>query len=614
MSKAKAYPALPCPSDANTVAQRVQVVSRIYNTTALATMDNSTVSNVTLRVVVDDTTEELQLGCRALPVLPLGENSAVDHCVAGCCQTNGVCACNSGYSGPRCQYRLQCALAVSVEAGFSKATDGVCSTQALGEGWVQCECYRLGLVAVLRFQYIPVFSVSPLLRHDTMHEVFTWYFQQWELHLFLAVYATAMLVAGFFDHRILYTTRHPAWLSCAGLTLGSYAGYLVRVSSSVLRIFYVVPDYVPHTRVQYVHVLATNIAAVAFIQAALLWRTDCNTTMALITFTSAWLAKIPAVLCRHLFACVHRGGRKGRALRAHQKERQERLLSAFHGGDEAANELGMVSLKKTECNATNAPKEATIKEERPTGKDLVSVLARRSQLAIAADGISIVLQADASSLSDQSIERSGVQLFLSRNQFTHQTWPAKSSAEGAKGRHTARDGTFQKSGWSAGPASPRTEQRSPCKEEIYIPVVQVSGQFSHLGDMVRVTYSRSQKPITDVQVGDAFGSGTSACNTALFLSAWVLNLAWLSFCVYGVILQLRTPMHMETQLVASAQDDNSWQQPLATQIGISLLTTFFLIDTVRVLVKLFATPFVLGRCVDPRTNLFRCVLAIARLL
>ena len=599
-------------------APLVEVVSPLANTTGMSR------TNVTLRVVLptphsdDGGSNQSGLPPCTAPALFSAYYDPASHCVAGCCVPDGQCVCSPGFSGPRCEFKLQCAVAPSLHASFTPPSAHACTTRPLLENpaFVQCECISAGIVGVLRYRYMPIFSVPAPALVDTFHDLGRLLSDRSVLTgIILALYAASLLVAAAFDRRTIYTTRLPAWLSRdRPFTLRAHLGYLVRTSSSVLRIFHVVPEHVPHTRIQLVHLLYANLMTIATITAARLWKDQCTPFDSLLAFACALLAKLPIYAGRQLFRCANSVGRRGRAIRHHRRMRRQHMLGAGIEGPliQFAATDGMQlhersfdaeALQKPTTSAAAPPSLPTAptaakrvaggpRRTRPLSASLVI---SRNALAVAADGISIGA-------------------FLGGPPGPH------ARAGGAKGRPVALHG------WSAGASKQGSAYQST---STFVLAEEVGELLCGPRGSVRFTYnarslpaagstalvalcsdkSRERLPTVSPASSQAPDNplGASERSALLVTIAWGANLAWAVLCVYILLMQER--MHAATRLHASSLSTSRWRNALLRGTGLSLLQTILVVDMLRVVLKLLVTPPLLGRLLKPERSAFKVISA-----
>ena len=202
-----------------------------------------------------------------------------DECYGGvCCSRSGACECDSGFSGPRCEFQLACVIWNPVAAQWTPndcacavdGADGVSagwtpSAPAGGEpSWVRCSCSRPGDVAVTRLHWLP--SSNLYIKGDALRRVgdgltsgLGWAL----LSAFLGPYAALALWAAVVDARCIYVADPPDWMRSPTTWSFRWRFSFHLKMTSALRIFYTVPGHTPRTRLQLLTVLYNQLLLIA---------------------------------------------------------------------------------------------------------------------------------------------------------------------------------------------------------------------------------------------------------------------------------------------------------------------------------------------------------------
>ena len=165
-------------------------------------------------------------------------------CVAGCCDDDGVCSCRDGYAGAKCDQELRCAVAVNVSSGFAT---GDCTTSESGSS-VKCSCGRLGSVAVLRFR------LTPSVRFSS-EASFAAAASRWPVTtaVILLMLTLGLSTANAADSRTFYSINVPRWAAPVHKWgIFDLLRFTLLTRTTVLRVFFVVPDHTLFTRMQQV--------------------------------------------------------------------------------------------------------------------------------------------------------------------------------------------------------------------------------------------------------------------------------------------------------------------------------------------------------------------------
>ena len=307
--------------------------------------------NVTLRLA---SAAALTLGgavC-AIPTLLgtlFGGEQQQDTCVAGCCREGldgnaPECDCNAPeVRGELCDRELRCS--AQVEAGSSRDT-GACDTHASGGASVTCVCHSLRRLAV--FAYSPGNTVLPKVRRlPAAGEDYGGELKQMAdamptslplLVAFAGVLVLLALVAWRRDSATLYTDTAPQAFSPK--SVGDLFRLNMRLYSSIVRPFNVVPGWVYYTRLQFAALFAVTIALTACCALLFAGVDQCNEVRALTAaLFSAILSSVATLLCRLSFKSATKRSEAGRAVAAHRKEiiRALRLHLADTGALTAAS-------------------------------------------------------------------------------------------------------------------------------------------------------------------------------------------------------------------------------------------------------------------------------------
>ena len=243
------------------------------------------------------------------------------QCIGGCC-VDGLCVCHESFVGANCEFKIGCGVGTFEGSSASFDVDVCTTTQRVQEGITRCSCSGMCSslsqcgIAVLLFQFQTIsFSLTPA------EEVI----QAWYLVLICGfTYAAIACVAAFFDSRTLYTRLPPWWLQTAPhYTLSKYCTLLVLTRTSLLRLWFTTPEYIPHTRLQNVHlILCSLMSNLALIMLFFKGR-ECSSLVGIISTAASLGTSVLMYICRRLF----RQALFGRAGQAYDHLRRERRLA-----------------------------------------------------------------------------------------------------------------------------------------------------------------------------------------------------------------------------------------------------------------------------------------------
>lgn len=285
--------------------------------------------NVTLTV------KELDIGesgsCAVPSLLDAVGWSAQDEkaCVSGCCVDSWhgrICECSSDdIRGTHCEQQLKCRVIRTLDDLSSHA----CMTYTEGSNTVICSCNELGGIAVFLARSVPTSN----LKH--MSSVERW--KRWQadsgapflvLLLLASTYALAFAAAYYADRSSLYVSSAPPWLSGLSFTARLIAN--VRVHSTLLRAFNMVPGFTKYTHVQAMHILysAMTVSMVAsLLFAGVNQCSDVKTLVA--SVCSASLCTLTSGFGRVLFKWSNLSGVCQQALRAKLRHNKHVRLKAL---------------------------------------------------------------------------------------------------------------------------------------------------------------------------------------------------------------------------------------------------------------------------------------------
>ena len=167
--------------------------------------------------------------------------------------------------GDLCDLELQCAL---VPAGGSHFTmDGACITQEHGQTgrYIRCTCTQLGTVAVLRFRLTPATNApGSSLGLSRVAPQYLRAPQVWALPCAVCLFLLLLLIAHVADLHLLYIDMAhqevPPWMSPGTpFTLLSELRHYILTRTSVMRVFFVWPGFVPYTHAQNLMILTSGL-------------------------------------------------------------------------------------------------------------------------------------------------------------------------------------------------------------------------------------------------------------------------------------------------------------------------------------------------------------------
>ena len=295
-----------------------------------------------------------------------------EMCQGGCCE-EGRCACREGFVGARCEVELRCGAVdyLSPRAGWNLEA---CATVQLPEreGALLCRCRSLGFIAVLAHRLRPASSITESLGDGWEAQLRDELAVAWPLWLLLPLFVYGLLVSAAFSRDLseLYTVAAPQWarpptaapsatrtngtatdtvappppppsaLAAEGKDLASPRGaeddegdvgfplwrqleYTARTRHTLWRLFHVVPDFTPYTRLQLAHLLLMDVvmatlAVMTFLQTQQCSRLATLSSGAISTFVSA----LPGLLGRLAFK-HSRAPRSKRAGRRHKRDLEQ---------------------------------------------------------------------------------------------------------------------------------------------------------------------------------------------------------------------------------------------------------------------------------------------------
>ena len=273
-------------------------------------------------------------------------SSGNDTCVAGCCE-DGACVCREGFFGPRCEFELRCASASADDPTWGL---DACATSTIVQvdgsaTTVNCSCTEVDYVAALRFRLTPSANIDLYtlgLRVPSL-------LRTMPLAWLAPPLAYLLLVAWalYADWATLYSTSLPHWLAPPRGRFWFCGQFLfhLRTRQAMLRVYHVMPDHTPYSRLQLLHLLSTALTATFVAVILFLNKRQCTAEAAILAgVVAGCVASLPIVLGRALFKWANMHGRRRQAYKANKTTRYQVWIDGADagkgfGGDRRGSEV-----------------------------------------------------------------------------------------------------------------------------------------------------------------------------------------------------------------------------------------------------------------------------------
>ena len=539
--------------------------------------------------------------------------SSPDSCVAGCC-VESACRCRPGYTGPRCEVELACALMPHGSASFS-VLDESCFTNADAAGRsITCTCRMVGTVALFRFRNTPAMNLIGF-HPDLLSRLSLQHSSSMVPMLFALCYALILAIAVTFDARTVYVaTTDPAlpdWLRPRPFTFLGDLLATARTRTALLRLFFVHPGHTVYTRAQLVHVLMASLTASLLSIALFLGREEetCSARAQLLAFIALCFSSVVATLGRLAFklADLKKGSFRRKLYYANKKSRLDAKGGAASLGAGKGDMLGVTLNGAQSVKSDDAVHSRVVSLELggppPTSKPASKLIGalERSESPGAGDGGArrIMMSRLKGRDSAQRRERHGD--------------PPALKLPSVAFLSVGDDGVSVGLRIRAQPDAPPT----------FLPASHVAGRV--IRSTIWVVYDPSRlpngaSPLTAemVLLGATKGlKGSQApfqARDRAVVLAWAFNLALLLSMWLLLALVLRTRELLREQLLASPVDDATWATTLISSTIISVAVSLVVVDAIKACCLALTSKPALARCGLRKDGgrLAKCVFLISK--